>query len=186
MRYPKIGEGIDPNLSFFFSTSLFPTVDGGNPAPVEVGSLSHLQGFKYPPWLAGFQRSTVVKSGDGHHPLILTFDPSTSVLGHTRRSQNSRCWEIRSSYGPCSWCPGKAVGVVICLWRKSHFKRNVHLQKLLGNPTTNLCQKTRNRDRWADKWAMKQSGPSLLKVYRGWNLTQLHGDYFINHYKDPY
>ena len=33
---------------------MFPTVDGWNPAPVEVGSLSHhLQGFIYPRWLFG-------------------------------------------------------------------------------------------------------------------------------------
>ncbi len=31
------------------------TVDGRNPAPVEVGSLSHyFQGFIHPRWLAGF------------------------------------------------------------------------------------------------------------------------------------
>ena len=35
--------------------SLMVTVDGRNPAPVEVGSLSHyLQGFIHPRWLAGF------------------------------------------------------------------------------------------------------------------------------------
>ena len=31
------------------------TVDGKNPAPVEVGTVSHyLQGFVHPRWLAGF------------------------------------------------------------------------------------------------------------------------------------
>ena len=29
------------------------------------------------------------------------------------------------------------------------------------------------------KWAW------LFRAYRGWNTTQLYGDYFINHYKDP-
>ena len=39
------------------------TADGRNPAPVEVGSLSHyLKGFTHPRWLAlGFLPSTVTR-----------------------------------------------------------------------------------------------------------------------------
>ena len=55
-----------------------PTVDGRNPAPVQVGSLSHyLQGSIHPRWLAGFLPSTVCWLHPGkltafeleHHPI---------------------------------------------------------------------------------------------------------------------
>ena len=59
------------SVQVFFSLphlSNINTVDGRNPSPVEVGSLSHcLQGFLYPRWLARFlnhqQYHTCLKIG---------------------------------------------------------------------------------------------------------------------------
>ena len=47
----KISQEILKTKGVFLSTSLRHTVDGRNPAPVEVGSLSQcLQGFTHPRW----------------------------------------------------------------------------------------------------------------------------------------
>ena len=57
------------------------TVDGWNPAPVEVGSLSqYLRGFIHPRWLAGFQPSTVALNNPRWCPIGMTWlPPSVSI-----------------------------------------------------------------------------------------------------------
>ena len=47
------------------------TVDGRNPAPVEVGSLSHyLQVFLHPRWLFGISEPSTVETLDIVFPLF--------------------------------------------------------------------------------------------------------------------
>ena len=35
-------------------------------------------------------------------------------------------------------------------------------------------------------WAMKKRAPWLFRLYRGWNSTQLYGEFNFRQYKDPY
>ena len=63
------------SLKLFKKRMIHPIVDGGNPAPVEVGSLSHyFQGFIHPKWLAlGFLN---------HQQYGHLASPRWSLLGH--------------------------------------------------------------------------------------------------------
>ena len=80
------------------------TVDGWNPAPVEVGSLSnYLQGFIHPRWLFGFLPSTVGEL------ILFPRDPLTErqrmmmgVLHHLRNAKSLGSISILSFGG---WIP---------------------------------------------------------------------------------
>ena len=70
------------------------TVDGWNPAPVEVGSLSHyLLGFIHPRWLAGFQPSTVGSMGLVYLPTWMVDFFGINVGKYTLRPMDAS-WDV--------------------------------------------------------------------------------------------
>ena len=98
------------------------------------------------------------------------------------------CWWLKSCtswYGKCpiicrvSYIPGGAgfpPSTVLVLF-----------SPLEGKWFLNQLSKLKEVLRWSiestEQW---KKGSWLFRVYRGWNTTQFCGDYFINHYKDPY
>ena len=83
-------------------------------------------------------------------------------------------------------CPKKGIGLPTFLF----FSDGIGTPKILFDRKgfgvvygTQLCSLTR----WVGGSHLSYEKKTwLLRVYRGWNPTQLYRDYFLSHYKDPY
>ena len=97
------GLGVDPIYVHIFSQKNFGekkkphlpnTVDGRNPATVEVGSSSHhLQGLEYIPGLAWFQPSTIL----GQSSAMPDFEPTLAEGMPSLQSSNAVIQVVESS-----------------------------------------------------------------------------------------
>ena len=90
---------------------------------------------------------------------------TSSPRSRTDSTLQKRCWPKEDSSWPFAH---GAISV------------GVHDNGSLDVPGTSVGVKflPEEIDQWKKTW--------LFAVYRGWHPTQLYGDYFINHCKDPY